>query len=73
MKNIGKNRDYPLWRSEVSASVIPRLLIAALGRAFIQVNWTVVIVYTEGSKRKSKFKSEPEDLGYTYRAVSFGP
>lgn len=69
----GKKRDYPLWRREVSASVTLGVLIVALGKALIKVHWTLGGVYTEGSKRKSMFKPEPEDLGCIYRAVSLGP
>lgn len=45
----------------------------SLGMALIRVCWTVVVVYTEGSTRKNKFKSQPEDLAWMYRAVSLGP
>lgn len=73
MKNTGNNQDSPLWRREVLASVTLGLLIVALGKGLIKVPWTLVVVYIDGSKRKSKFKFEPEYSGCTYRAGSLGP
>lgn len=53
MKNIGKNRDYRLWRREFLASVTLGFLIVTLGRGLIKVHWTVVVVYAEAEREKA--------------------
>lgn len=53
MKKIGKKMRLP--SVEKSELQLPQGFLA-LGRALIRVWWTAVVVYTEGSMRKSKLK-----------------